>query len=86
MGKVDDRIPILQLAKSRNNKSKETEIWVKKDGFKLDSRLGWKIETFWDSYKLTCDQLLDMCHTQNFLGRNQRKNLKTKTLDLKIQK
>ena len=58
MGKVDDRIPILQLAKSRNNKSKETEIWVKKDGFKLDSRLGWKIETFWDSYyKLTCDQL-----------------------------
>ena len=32
LGKVD-RIPILQLTRSSNNKQKETEIWIKKDEF-----------------------------------------------------
>ena len=40
LGKVDDRIPILQLARSSSNRHKETEIQIKKDCFKPGSRLG----------------------------------------------
>ena len=43
LGNVDGRIPILQLARSKNNKHKETEMWIEKEGFKPGSRLGWKI-------------------------------------------
>ena len=42
-GKVDDRIQILQLARYRNKRQKETEIWIEKDGFTTSSRLDWKI-------------------------------------------
>ena len=38
--KVNDRIPILQLARCRSNKYKEVEIGIEKDGFKPGSRLG----------------------------------------------
>ena len=34
MEKIDDRIPILQLIRSRGKKLKETEVWIEKDGFK----------------------------------------------------
>ena len=37
--KVDDRNKILQLARSRNKRQKETEIRIEKDGFKPSSRL-----------------------------------------------
>ena len=40
--KVDDKIQILQLARCKNKRQKETEIWMEKDGFKsnkLKSRL-----------------------------------------------
>ena len=43
LGKVDDIIPILQLARSRSNRHKKTEIWIERNGFKPGSRLGWKI-------------------------------------------
>ena len=44
---VDGRIPILKLTRSRSKKQKETKIWIEKDGFKPDARLGGKIaETF----------------------------------------
>ena len=47
MGKVDDRVLILQLTRSRSKKLKETEIWIEKHGFEPGSRLDWKIvETF----------------------------------------
>ena len=38
-GKVDDRIQILQLARYRNKRQKETEIRIEKDGFSTSSRL-----------------------------------------------
>ena len=34
MEKIDDRISILQLIRSRGKKLKETEVWIEKDGFK----------------------------------------------------
>ena len=34
MEKIDDLISILQLIRSRGKKLKETEAWLKKDGFK----------------------------------------------------
>ena len=37
---VNDRIPILQRARSRTKKHKGTEIQIEKDGFKPGSRLG----------------------------------------------
>ena len=47
MGKIDGRISILQLTRSRGKKLKETKVWIEKDGFKSCSRLDWKIvETF----------------------------------------
>ena len=36
--KVDDKIPVLQLARSRNKRQKETEICIKKPS----SRIDWK--------------------------------------------
>ena len=41
------RIPILQLARSRNKKQKETEAKIEKDDFKSGSKLDWKkVKTF----------------------------------------
>ena len=37
--KVDDRIQILQPARSRNKRQKETEILIKKDGFKPSTKV-----------------------------------------------
>ena len=34
---------ILQLTRSKSKTQKETEIGIENDGFKRDSRLGWKI-------------------------------------------
>ena len=46
VGKVNDRIPVLQLTRSRSKKQKEPDILID-EGFKLGSRLDWKIvETF----------------------------------------
>ena len=39
LGKVDDRIPVLQLARSRGKKQKENDRCIEKDGFKPSSRL-----------------------------------------------
>ena len=42
VGNVDDRIQVLQLARSTNKRQKETKIWIEKDGFnpaKLKIRL-----------------------------------------------
>ena len=39
LGKVNDRIQIIQLATFRNKRKKETEIGIEKDGFKANSRL-----------------------------------------------
>ena len=45
--KVDDRIPILHLARTSSTKQKETETWIEKDGFRLGLRLLRKtVETF----------------------------------------
>ena len=38
LGKVDDRIQILQPARSRNKRPKETEMLIKKDGFKPSTK------------------------------------------------
>ena len=38
LDKVDDRIQILQPARSRNKRPKETEISIKKDGFKPSTK------------------------------------------------
>lgn len=47
VGKVDERIPFLQLTGSSSKKQRETDIWIKEDGFILGLRLDWKIlETF----------------------------------------
>ena len=47
LGKVIDRIQILQLATFMNKRQKETKIWIEKDGFKPSPRLDWKIaQTF----------------------------------------
>ena len=35
----DDRIPILQVAGSKSKRQKETEKYIKKDGFKPSSRI-----------------------------------------------
>ena len=43
LGKVDDRIPVIQLTRSRSKKQKEADIWIEEDGFKAGSRLDWKI-------------------------------------------
>ena len=32
LGKVDDRIPVLQVTRSRSKKEKEADIWIEKDG------------------------------------------------------
>ena len=37
--KVDDRIPILQTARSKRKTQKETEISIEKESFKPSSRL-----------------------------------------------
>ena len=42
-GDFDDRIEILQPARSMNKRQKASEIWIKKDGFKLSSILDWKV-------------------------------------------
>ena len=43
LGKVDDRIPVLQLTRSTGKKQNEPDIWFEKNGFKPGSRLDWKI-------------------------------------------
>ena len=66
LGKVNDRIQIIQLATFRNKSKKETEIRIEKNGFKANSRLDGKIvKKFWGGHRLNFDQLIDMCHTQN---------------------
>lgn len=65
LGKSNGRIPILQLTISRSKKQKETEKWAEKDDFKPGSNSEWKrVETFDGDYKLNCDQLVNMNHTQ----------------------
>ena len=64
LGKADDRISILQLARSKSKKQIKMETRIEKDGFKSGSKLERKIvETFQVSYKRNCDQLLDMSNT-----------------------
>ena len=64
-GKVDERFPFLELTGSSSKKQRETDIWIKEDGFILGLRLDWKIlETFYGSCKLNCDHLLDIHHFQ----------------------
>ena len=64
LGKVDDRILVLQLTRSRSRKQKEPDIQIKK-GFKLGSRLDWEnVKGFKSEHKLNCDQLIYMHHTQ----------------------
>ena len=47
LGKVEDRIPVLQLIRSMSQKQKETDLWTEKDGFKPGSRIDSNIvETF----------------------------------------
>ena len=66
LGKVNDRIQIIQLATFRNKSKKETEIRIEKNGFKANSRLDGKIvKKFWGGHRLNFDQLIDMYHTQN---------------------
>ena len=43
LGKVDEKIPILQVTRSKSKRQAQTEIWMEKHGFKPGSRLGWKI-------------------------------------------
>ena len=62
--KADDRISILQLARSKSKKQIKMETRIEKDGFKSGSKLERKtVETFQVSYKRNCDQLLDMSNT-----------------------
>ena len=64
LGKADDRISILQLARSKSKKQIKMETRIEKDGFKAGSKLERKVvETFQVSYKQNCDQLLDMSNT-----------------------
>lgn len=61
-GLFDDRISVLELAKSRSKKQSKNE--TKK--LQLDSTLDQKtVESFKGSYKLNCDQLLDMQRTKS---------------------
>ena len=46
LGKANDRIPVLQLTRSRGKKQKESDISVEKDDFKPSSRLDSRLETF----------------------------------------
>ena len=39
LGKADDRIPVLQLTRSRGKKQKESDVSIEKEGFKPSSRL-----------------------------------------------
>ena len=43
LGKVDDRISVLQVTRSRikNQNQKETDMWIEKEGFIPGSRLDW---------------------------------------------
>ena len=43
LGKVDDRITVIQLTRPRRIKQKEADIWIEEDDFKAGSRLDWKI-------------------------------------------
>ena len=62
--KADDRISILQLARSKSKKQIKMETRIEKDGFKSGSKLERKtVETFQVSYKQNCDQQLDMSNT-----------------------
>ena len=64
LGKADDRISILQLARSKSKKQIKMETRIEKDGFKSGSKLERKtVETFHVSYKQNCDQQLDMSNT-----------------------
>ena len=64
LGKADDRISILQLARSKSKKQIKMETRIEKDGFKSGSKLERKtVETFQVSCKRNCDQLLDMSNT-----------------------
>ena len=64
LGKADDRISILQLARSKSKKQIKMETRIEKDGFKSGSKLERKtVETLQVSYKRNCDQLLDMSNT-----------------------
>ena len=64
LGKADDRISILQLARSKSKKQIKMETRIEKDGFKSGSKLERKtVETFQVSYKQNCDQQLDMSNT-----------------------
>ena len=64
LGKADDRISILQLARSKSKKQIKMETRIEKHGFKSGSKLERKtVETFQVSYKQNCDQQLDMSNT-----------------------
>lgn len=64
-----ERVPIFQVARFRSKKQSETKILIKKKGFRAGIRgstLNWEnIETFYGSWRLDGDQLLDINHTQN---------------------
>ena len=77
LSKYDKRIPIIQLARFRSKKPNENEterrsrmaVLIQELGSILDRKM---VETFYVSYKLNCDQLLNMHHTQK-LDINRKK-------------
>ena len=89
-GKVDDRISILQLDTGAKNKMKMSPryksrkmVLKQNSGWRLDSKI---VEACYSSYKVNCDQLLHMQHSQNELDKHQNRiSTKNRTLDLKIQ-
>ena len=75
LGKVDDRIPILQLTRSRSKKQKKTKKTRSKSRDMVlnqaqDSKI--RLENnrhILECYKLNCDQLVYMHHTRNLLDK-----------------